>query len=755
MASSLGSADHSWHWLSPAEARHHIAESILPSATNHTALGDVTLRPHQVRGFHLIEEALRQFGGALLADDVGMGKTFTALAAAQSARELVVVAPATLRKMWHDAGQRTGRALHVLSFEQLSRGVRPPATPDFVIIDEAHHLRNPRTRRYRAAMELTRTAGVLLLTATPVHNRERDLRHLLALFLGSRAQRVPDDVLRRCTVRRTLADLHATERLPAVSSIQWLALPHPEELLTLLTSIPAPVPPSDGGVADALLGLMLLRLWSSSTAAVRHAMRRMWMRAAALTDALQQGRYPSRTELTSWPLHPDGLQLAFVPLVAATPPTPASTNTLLDRLDAHMTGLRRALDALAAGPDVDAARAEHLGRMIQRDGEDGVVAFTQYAETARMLFRRLPSRNGVMLLTAEGGLTGAGRITRDDVLAAAHPSAAEQSNPRLPLHALLSTDLLSEGVNLARLRHVLHVDLPWTPARVHQRIGRLRRPDSPHGEIRVSAFEPPAPAEALVGVIRTLQHKAAAERRLVSSGDLLHGAPWSGGARPTGSGQLDLEADLRRCLIRWIRSVESRPSVRCNAPAISVVYRPDMAHWTALLLVASSDSPALLVATANHVTDDLTQVIEALPHFESDIAGHPRFLEHVVQAFDGWAARARVRSAVSDVEGADSPAHRAALRLLADLEEALPRQARLLAGARLTNLRQWVQQVRGAGAEQALADAVAVALNVPNGTARLSRLEALCGRLRQRHTERDTPLRLDTVLIATPEPFGA
>lgn len=755
MAVSLEPAtEYSWRALSPSDARRRIAHALIPCSSEPITLGEITLRPHQVSALRAIQQALSHLGGALLADDVGMGKTFTALAASRDAVRLLVLAPATLREMWRHAGQRAARSFEFVSYEQLSRGHKPRETPDFVILDEAHHLRNPRTRRHDAVVHLTVNARVLLLTATPLHNRERDVRHLLSLFLGARAHHVPDDVLRRCTVRHTAADLGVAERLPATEPIHWLTLPHGEALLSTLTRIPAPVPPSDGGAADALLGLLLLRLWMSSTAALRHAMRRMWMRAAALADALQEGRYPNRAELGSWQLYPEALQLAFAPLVVATAASPSGTSVLLERLDAHMTGLQLALDALTTGPDVDAARAAHLGALIEREREGGVVAFTQYTETARMLFRRLPSQRGVMLLTAKGGVTGAGRLSRDDVLAAAHPAAANRPDPRLPVHALISTDLLSEGVNLGRFRELLHVDLPWTPARVHQRVGRLRRPESLHSSIGVSAFELPVSAEELVGIIRTLQRKAAAAQRLVGAGDMLHGVPWSGTHPADGSGQFDLTANMQRHLAKW-RGHPDEALEEHVLPAACVLHQPDISHWIALLLVTGPQPPRLLVATPTLVGEDPEEIVRWLHHFECNAAGDPSCLAEVAKRFSDWRSREQARAAVSAVEVGDSPTHRAALRLLADLEVSLRRNVRLRAAGRLTILRRWVQQARGAGAERALANALAEARTHPTGLARLERLEALWAGGRPDLVEPDETPHLELALVVTPQPLPA
>ena len=99
---------------------------------------------------------------------------------------------------------KAGVVARVESYEALSRGMPVIAErPALLVLDEAHHARNPRARRYAALADLAWGARVLLLTATPIHNRGRDLRALVALFMGSRAFTMTDDELRSVMVRRT------------------------------------------------------------------------------------------------------------------------------------------------------------------------------------------------------------------------------------------------------------------------------------------------------------------------------------------------------------------------------------------------------------------------------------------------------------------------------------------------------------------------------------------------------------------------
>ena len=202
-------------------------------------------------------DVLARRGGVLLADGVGLGKTYVALALAE--RELraggsvLVTAPASLRGEWVRPLRRLARASDVrraigleiappartawpllawLSHARLSRGTHGPERLrplSLVIVDEAHAFRTPVTRRYRALAELCRGARVMLVTATPVNNSLADLYFMIRLFAGDadfadagvpdlrvllrtnsdEAARAAARVLEIVAVRRTRATLEA------------------------------------------------------------------------------------------------------------------------------------------------------------------------------------------------------------------------------------------------------------------------------------------------------------------------------------------------------------------------------------------------------------------------------------------------------------------------------------------------------------------------------------------------------------------
>lgn len=540
------------HWLAARGEREVPADR----------LGEIVLRPHQGAAVARVCRALDEFGGALLADATGLGKTYVALAVARDASALVV-APAALRSMWLDAMRRAGLAFPLVTHERLSRGV-VEANPALalVIVDEAHHARNPATRRHASLARLCAGRRVLLLSATPIHNRRRDLVALLSLFLGTRAAALDDAELARVVVRRSRAE---GAGIPEVRPVQPLAIAHADETLAAILALPPPVPPAGGGDGGALVAWSLVRQWASSEAALAGALRRRLQRAAALEAALEAGRHPSTDELRAWTMGDDAIQLAFPELLAEA----AGTRELLAAVRDHAAGARALLSRLDGR--ADEARVQLLRDLWRRHPGERIVAFSAFADTVGGLFRRLVAIGmpGVAALSGEGASVAGGRLTRAEALHRFAPRAhgARAPAPAERVDLLLATDLLSEGVNLQDASVVVHLDLPWTPARLEQRVGRVARQGSLADVVSVYAFEAPAAAERLLEVERRLRDKAAEAARSVGVVGAI--VPPVGAAAPAAQSPPALVESLETLLRSWVTNA-SREDEAASAGEIAV-----------------------------------------------------------------------------------------------------------------------------------------------------------------------------------------
>ena len=485
------------------------------------------LTPHQRPAARRLLSIVRRHGGAVLADAVGLGKSFIALAVADALGDgCALVVPAVLLRQWRDLLARLDVTAPIVSHERLS-GPAPPrfAGGPLLIVDEAHRFRDPATRRYGALARLAVGRRVLLVTATPVHNRTADLLQLLRLFL-------PDDALTALSVpslrvaardldgavdlRAAVARLvvaRSRERARAHADGGGLAFPRrgaativragaaPDE--TVAELVAAIRDTGAGGRAAGLVRLLLLSRLASSLAALRASAARLEAFGAAAAEAAATGRTLGARDFARWfPVGEAGdVQLALVPLLADEGP-PAD---LPDQVALRALVVRATSDRAATDP-----KALALDRILSGDPGKTIV-FTAARATARHLVRALSRRHRVALVTAAGGALGSERVTREEVLRAFAPIASGASAPpaALATDVLIATDLLSEGLNLQDAARVVHYDIPWSPARLAQRVGRIDRLGSRHAVIETVTFLPPEPLAGAIALETRLARKAA------------------------------------------------------------------------------------------------------------------------------------------------------------------------------------------------------------------------------------------------------
>lgn len=474
------------------------------------------LLPHQTAAARRLAAALDIFGGALLADAVGLGKSYVALALATRYPNLTLVVPAALRTQWTTLAANRGIHVRLVTHEALSRQVRvPPAA--LLVVDEAHRFRNPATRRYDRLARDIRAARVLLVSATPVVNTTADLIHLLRLFLADHALApfgvpsllaaggAPPAVLAHAaallTVARTAQSCGVASSIPVSrdgdvarpATVPASRLPGIVEAVRALE-----IPPLNEPARMLVQRHLLLRLASSGEAftASLHRHRRYLehaARAAARGEPLERGAF--RTLFQE-----DDAQLSLSLESRTTQPLDSG------RLEAELDRLAM-LRAIMPG-NGDEKRATLIRVLAGREGRKTIV-FTIARDTAFALARALGWRR-VAVATATGGRIASGPLPLHEVLARFAPTAQRGPAPaaHLEIDTLIATDLASEGLNLQDADAVVHYDLPWNPLRLAQRVGRIARLGSAHTRVAVAWFAPPEPIEAALQMTAIIERKA-------------------------------------------------------------------------------------------------------------------------------------------------------------------------------------------------------------------------------------------------------
>ncbi|MGB9694082.1 MAG: helicase-related protein, partial [Fervidobacterium sp.] len=112
------------------------------------------------------------------------------------------------------------------------------------------------------------------------------------------------------------------------------------------------------------------------------------------------------------------------------------------------------------------------------------IVFTESKETAEYLSEQLRRSLGESVLCFSGS---SGEVVRDKVI---ENFDARASHPKDEFRILVSTEVMSEGVNLHRSNVVINYDIPWNPTRMMQRVGRINRVDTKFDKIYTFNFFP-------------------------------------------------------------------------------------------------------------------------------------------------------------------------------------------------------------------------------------------------------------------------
>jgi superfamily II DNA or RNA helicase len=174
------------------------------------------LDQYQKEGYHALMKIAGQHGGAFLCDGVGLGKTYVGLMLIErlvrDKKNVALFVPKAARKdVWErdierylpHLGSSIYSRLSIFNHTDLVRGGswqknfdRVKEAADVIVIDEAHHFRNPGVReragqfknRYWRLYDIVEKKTLFFLTATPINNRLTDLQHMIELF----SRRKPD-----------------------------------------------------------------------------------------------------------------------------------------------------------------------------------------------------------------------------------------------------------------------------------------------------------------------------------------------------------------------------------------------------------------------------------------------------------------------------------------------------------------------------------------------------------------------------------
>lgn len=129
-------------------------------------------------------------------------------------------------------------------------------------------------------------------------------------------------------------------------------------------------------------------------------------------------------------------------------------------------------------------------KQIIKSHKNKIIVFTESKQTALYLQKNLTRFKKVLTVYGEN---------RDKLKTTIRENFdANYEDKKDDYNVLISTDTLSEGVNMHRSNIVYNYDIPWNSTRLMQRIGRINRIGTKHNEINIYNFKPTAKSEELI-----------------------------------------------------------------------------------------------------------------------------------------------------------------------------------------------------------------------------------------------------------------
>lgn len=467
----------------------------------------------------------------LVADDVGLGKTIeaglilTPLLSSGRVRRLLVLAPAALVDQWQErlrlmfdirlakyASEADGpradfwgthhlvvASAQTLRADHNGRRARIlEAQPwDLVLVDEAHHLNKDERSGPTLGWELLQQMqerqlieSLVFFTGTPHRGKDFGFLALLQLlrpdeFDPQRPTREQLPLLRDVMIRNNKRRVTNMTGAPlfqrvAVSTEEYRYSDTERRFYDLLTEYivtgrawASSLAPQEQRTAMLVL-IAMQKLASSSVAAIRRALRNRLrkLRAASADREREQELRRTLEQLTQRddPADADvraALEEQVAELATDTPIGPH-----------ELPGLEELLAAASAVTEETKVR-RIIELLEARFADRSVLFFTEYKATQSLLLSALRARFGDDCATFINGDGRAQDVARADGTIEALELTREEASRRFnegEVRFLVSTEAAGEGVDLQRACHTLiHVDLPWNPMRLHQRVGRIDR----------------------------------------------------------------------------------------------------------------------------------------------------------------------------------------------------------------------------------------------------------------------------------------
>ncbi len=424
-----------------------------------------TLYPYQKEGVRFAAKA----GKAILADEMGLGKTVQAIATAELLmregfiNNVLVLCPATLRYQWKREIERftdrsvivvdgtperrqelakTEAAFKIQSYNAFNEDAKRhhSLSCDMLIFDEVQRLKNWNTQMAKAVRKIS-SRYTLILSGTPLENRLEELYSIVELvdqFILAPYYLFRDKYILTDADGRTIG-YHALDEVR--QRLKGIMLRRRK------ADVAMQLPPR----IDKNLFVPMTRQQSEAHQELR-------ISAARLVSKWHRQHFLSEIDRRTLLLTLQQMRMACDSLFLLDEHSRFDTKVeetmnILNECGVTINGEGTSSSPLTATEDATSMET----------GNTKVVIFSQWERMTRLVAQEL-EQSGVDFVYLHGNVPARHRQERVD---------AFQSDPQI--RVFLSTDAGAVGLNLQAANVIINLDLPWNPAIIEQRIGRLHR----------------------------------------------------------------------------------------------------------------------------------------------------------------------------------------------------------------------------------------------------------------------------------------
>ena len=498
----------------------------------------IALLPHQLWVCRLINETWPTRW--LVADDVGLGKTIEAglilwpLLSKGVVKRLLIMCPASLVEQWQyrlremfdirtaqyvaeadtpktdfwNTHQQVVASFHTLRDDHKGRHDRIFESPawDLIIIDEAHHLNADEesgpTLAYKLVSRLQeekKVQSLVFFTGTPHRGKNYGFLALLKILrpdLFDPRKELVEQLrgLRQVLIRnnkQSVTDIEGNKLFqpPVVYSETYTYSEQEAKFYQMLTEFIATgkmyanTLGSTNGRAVMLVLISMQKLASSSVAAIRRALKRRLARITETQERLNSlgaALSEARGKVSQY----DSLEgSGNDDMLSVLEEEVAVLTAELRLMEDEVPRIRQLIDA--ADQVKEETKIKKIVSVLKtKYANRHVVFFTEYKATQSLLLSTLFQEFGDYCATfingddrAEGVIDSKGIML---TLTEQREGATDKFNQG-KVRFIVSTEAGGEGIDLQESCHsLIHVDLPWNPMRLHQRVGRLNRYGQTH-----------------------------------------------------------------------------------------------------------------------------------------------------------------------------------------------------------------------------------------------------------------------------------